>query len=42
MALNAEWIVPIGLGILGIILFFMFLGPQAVPVKIKKPEPRRL
>ncbi len=41
MALNAKWIVPIGLGILGTILFFMFRGPQAVPVKIKKFEPRR-
>lgn len=41
MAVNAEWILPVGLGILGTILFFLNRNAQAVPVKIKKNQTRR-
>ena len=40
MAINAEWVLPIGLVILGTILFFLTQNTQSAPVKIKKSNPR--
>ncbi|MEE9259139.1 MAG: hypothetical protein V3U37_06315 [Nitrospinaceae bacterium] len=41
MAINAEWVLPIGLVILGTILFFRTRNTQSAPVKIKKSDPHR-
>lgn len=41
MSISADWIFPIGLGILGSLIVFMMRSPKPVPIRIKNNRRRK-
>jgi len=41
MDITADWVFPVGLGILSALLVFLSWNIKAVPAKIRKPKLRR-